>query len=46
MNHFEKKGNDTIQARLDLDCGVKFPTVQFYIIEHNSKSNRWIELKL
>jgi hypothetical protein len=37
---------DTTQARLDLDFGVKVSTVQCYAIEHNSKSNRWIELKL
>jgi hypothetical protein len=37
---------DTTQARSDLDFGVKFYTVQFYAIEYNSKSNRWIELKL
>jgi hypothetical protein len=37
---------DTTQARSDLDLGVKFATVQFYAIEYNSKSNRWIELKL
>jgi hypothetical protein len=37
---------DTIQVRSDSDFGVKFSTVQFYAIEHNFKSNRWIELKL
>jgi hypothetical protein len=37
---------DTNQARSDSDFGVKFSTVQFYTIEHNFKSNRWIELKL
>jgi len=37
---------DTNQARLDLDFDVKFSTVQLYAIEHNSKSNCWIELKL
>jgi hypothetical protein len=35
-----------IQARSDSDFGVKCSTVQFYVIEHNSKSNCWIELKL
>jgi len=37
---------DTTQARLNLDFGVKVSTVQFYDIEHNSKSNSWIKLKL
>ena len=37
---------DTTQARLDLDFSVKFYTVQFYVIEHNFKSNCWIKLKL
>jgi len=37
---------DTIKARPDLNFGVKLFTVQFYAIEHNSKSNCWIELKL
>jgi hypothetical protein len=37
---------DTTQARLNLDFGVNFSTVQFYVIKHNFKSNRWIELKL
>jgi hypothetical protein len=37
---------DTLQARSDSDFGVKYSTVQFYAIEHNFKSNRWIELKL
>jgi len=32
-----------IQVRSDF--GVKFPIVQFYAVEHNSKSNRWIKLK-
>ena len=45
-------GNDTVQpchttqARLDSDFGARVSTVQFYAIEHNFKSNRWIELKL
>ena len=30
----------------DLDFGVKLFIIQFYATEHNSKSNRWIELKL
>jgi hypothetical protein len=37
---------DTTQERSDSDFGVKYHTVQFYTIEHNSKSNHWIELKL
>jgi hypothetical protein len=37
---------DTLQARSDSDFDVKFSTVQFYAIEHNFKSNHWIELKL
>jgi len=37
---------DTNQTRSDSDFGVKFSIVQFYAIEHNFKSNRWIELKL
>jgi hypothetical protein len=37
---------DTNQARSDSYFGVKFSTVQFYAIEHNFKSNSWIELKL
>jgi len=37
---------DTTQAMSNLDFGVNFSTVQFYVIEHNSKSNCWIELKL
>jgi len=32
--------------RSDSDFDVKFSTVQFYTIKHNSKSNYWIELKL
>ena len=46
MNYLEERGNDMIQARSNSDCGIKIPTVQFYTIEHNSKSHRWIELKL
>ena len=46
MNHIEERGNDTIQARFDSDFGIKFSTVQFYVIDHNSKSNRQIKLKL
>jgi len=38
--------HDTIQARSDSDFVVKLPSVHLYIIEHNSKSNRGIELKL
>jgi hypothetical protein len=38
--------SDMIQEKSDSDFGVKSPTVQFYAIGHNSKSNRWIELKL
>jgi len=51
-NLLEEGGNDmvqlcdTTQARSNLDFRVKFSTVQIYAIEHNSKSNRWIELKL
>ena len=37
---------DTTQARSNLNFGVKFYTVQFYAIKYNSKSNRWIELKI
>ena len=37
---------DTNQARSDSDFGIKVSSVQFYAIEHNFKSNRWIELKL
>jgi len=35
-----------IQVRSYSDFGVKFPTIQFNTIDHNSKSNCWIELKL
>jgi hypothetical protein len=50
-NLFDKSGNNTVQpcdtnqARSDSDFGIKFSIVQFYAIEHNSKSKRWIELK-
>jgi len=43
-NLLEEGGNDTVQpcdttqARSDLDFRVNFSTVQFYAIEHNSKS--------
>jgi hypothetical protein len=43
-NHLDERGNDTIQVRSDSDFNVKFPIILFYAIEHNSKSNRWIEL--
>jgi len=36
---------DTTQARSDSDFGINCSTVQFYAIEHNVKSNRWIKLK-
>jgi hypothetical protein len=51
-NLLKKGGNDTIQtcetnqARSDSDFGKNISTVQFYAIEHNFKSNYWIELKL
>jgi len=38
--------SDRTRARSDSDFGVNFSTIQFYDIEHNSKSNHWIELKL
>jgi len=41
-----KNLKDTIQARSDLDFGGKFPIVQFYTIEYNSKSNRGLSWKL
>jgi hypothetical protein len=37
---------DTIQVRSNMDFGVTFPTIQFYANKHNSKSDRWIKLKL
>jgi len=40
MSHLEERGNDTIQVRSDSNFGVKFSIVQFYAIEHNSKTNR------
>jgi hypothetical protein len=39
------KLGDSIQKGSDLNFGVKFLTVQFYAIEHNSKPNCWIDLK-
>jgi hypothetical protein len=51
-NLFKEGGNDivqpcdTTQAMSYSDIGVNFSTLQFYAIEHNSKSNRGIELKL
>jgi hypothetical protein len=41
--HFKSFFIDTSQTRLDLDFDIKFSTVQFFAIEHNFKSNRWIE---
>jgi hypothetical protein len=52
QNLLEGRGNDTVQpsdttkARSNSDFGLKFYTIQFYVIEHNFKSNCWIELKL
>jgi hypothetical protein len=52
VNLLEEGGNDmiqpcdTTQARSDSDFSVKVYTVQFSSIEHNFKSNRWIELEL
>jgi len=37
---------NTIKARPNLNFGVKLFTVQFYAIEHNSKSTCWTEFKL
>jgi hypothetical protein len=37
---------DTNKPRSNSDFGVKVSTVQFYTIEHDFKSNRWIKLKL
>jgi hypothetical protein len=37
---------DMNQARSDSDFGIKVSTAQFYVNEHNFKSNRWIELNL
>jgi hypothetical protein len=44
MNHLEERGNDTIQARSNLDFDVKCATIQFYGNNHNSQSDRLIEL--
>jgi predicted RNase H-like nuclease (RuvC/YqgF family) len=44
-NHLEDRGNDTIQARSNSDFDVKCATIQFYSNNHNSQSDRWIELK-
>jgi hypothetical protein len=44
MNHLEETGNDTIQARSNLDFDVKCATIQFYGNNHNSQSDRLIEL--
>jgi hypothetical protein len=44
-NHLEDRGNDTIQARSNSDFDVKCATIQFYGNNHNSQSDRWIELK-
>jgi hypothetical protein len=38
----KKEGNNTIQARLDSDFGIKVSTIQFYAIEINS--NLTVEL--
>jgi hypothetical protein len=46
IEHDTVQSWNTNQARSDSDFGVKFSTIQFYAIEHNFKSNRWIELKL
>jgi hypothetical protein len=52
VNQLKEGGNDTVQpcdtnqARSDSYFGVKCYIVQFYAIEYNFKSNRWIELKL
>ena len=44
-NHLEDRGNDTIQERSNSDFDVKCATIQFYGNNHNSQSDRWIELK-
>jgi hypothetical protein len=50
-NLLEEEGNDTVQpcdttqARSDSDFGVKYVIVQVYGNNHNSQSDRWIELK-
>ena len=41
-----KRGNDTIQERLNLDFDVKCATIQFYGNRHNSQFDRWIGLKV
>jgi hypothetical protein len=46
MNHLEERGNGTIKVRSDSNFYIKFPTVPFYVIEHNFKSNSWIKLNL
>jgi len=45
IKSWKKKYLDTIQVKSNSDFGVKFSIIQFYVIEHNSKVNRWIELK-
>ena len=37
--------SDTIQERSNSDSDVKCATIQFYGNNHNSQSDRWIELK-
>jgi len=44
-NHLEERGNDTIQARSNLDFDVKCATIQFYSNSYNSQSDHWIGLK-
>jgi hypothetical protein len=44
-NHLEERGNDTIQARSNLDFDVKCAIIQFYGNSHNSQSDSWIGLK-
>jgi len=46
MNHFEERGNDTIQTRSNSDFDVKCATIRFYDNNHNSRSDSWIRLKL
>jgi hypothetical protein len=38
--------NDTIQERASSDFDVKCATIQFYRNNHNSQSDRWIELQV
>jgi len=45
-NHFEERGNDTIQARSNSDFDVKCAAIQFYEDSHNSQSDRWIGQKV